>query len=376
MNSPELLQAGEMVGDYEVIDHLTNTPSSEIYRGVNEQTKMPVAIKLPIHNTHGGALTKERILHTKNADNPYVVNIDGHGVWHGRHYIATELQDEGTLEKIIDKNTAPSNTFRVDTIISELRKDVDTSTCNDDATIDFPALLEVKEVLRMHRCADRIKDLEDNNDLGSNNAVAIVTKAARELGHEIEIDSPLAKELTILLLKDMPTIEPGIDKASTMQYVNILKAVTKGVVMIHKNGVVHRDIKPGNVGLDHTGKPSILDFGIATTRIGQRDRVAGSPGNISPEGYRGFVSPANDNFALSAMAYTLLAGKMPWIAATENSLEAHHEAMYSTVPINPADINKHVPRSLGSVLMMGLALDPKIRASDVDLYNAFEAAAA
>ena len=85
----------------------------------------------------------------------------------------------------------------------------------------------------------------------------------------------------------------------------------------HKQGLVHRDIKPGNILIDRDGRPFVLDFGLALREAdqGTGPRYAGTPSYMSPEqawgeGHR--VDGRSDVFSLGIVLYLLLVGRLPF----------------------------------------------------------------
>src|SRR4051812_24831985 len=131
----------------------------------------------------------------------------------------------------------------------------------------------------------------------------------------------------------------------------------------HEAGVVHRDIKPGNLLLDAHGRLAVADFGIA--RVAWEDQltatgqVLGTAAYLSPEQALGEpATAASDRYALAVVAYELLAGQRPF--------EAEHFAAQARAhvedPVPPASSRgEGLSRAVDAVLERGLAKDPHDR---------------
>lgn len=96
--------------------------------------------------------------------------------------------------------------------------------------------------------------------------------------------------------------------------VELFNKVLEGVNAVHKIGLVHRDIKPGNIMLSlDSRKCHLLDFGLADELCVQRDvskRLSGTPGFIAPERLRGYPADyKSDFFSLGCVAYEIFSGK-------------------------------------------------------------------
>ena len=135
-----------------------------------------------------------------------------------------------------------------------------------------------------------------------------------------------------------------------------LYQIGDGLAYAHHNGVVHRDVKPGNVLLDLRGNALVTDFGIAKvadtdsglTRTGM---LVGTPAYMSPEQCSsGRITGASDQYSLGAVAYQMLTGQPPFLGATLAVLQSHVHAQ--PVPLEerrpdcPDDLRDAVERML------------------------------
>ena len=117
--------------------------------------------------------------------------------------------------------------------------------------------------------------------------------------------------------------------------VQIVRDACHGLDYAHRSGVVHRDVKPGNLLIsDETGITKLADFGIAKaaeqTRITQVGSVLGTAAYLSPEQARGEeAGPASDIYSLGVCAYQFLAGRLPheYSSLTELALKQQEEAV-------------------------------------------------
>lgn len=134
----------------------------------------------------------------------------------------------------------------------------------------------------------------------------------------------------------------------------------------HQAGVIHRDLKPGNVLFDDNGEPKITDFGLAK-KVGEDDShtrtvsVMGSIGYMSPEqasGHTREATPAVDIYALGAVLYRLLAGKTPFEGSSPvESLQL----VVSGVPVPIRRLRPSCPRDLDTICLKCLEKSPANR---------------
>ena len=130
----------------------------------------------------------------------------------------------------------------------------------------------------------------------------------------------------------------------------------------HRRGIVHCDMKPGNVLLAEDGEPKIVDFGISRSLTGTgdlSDLIVGTVGYISPEQVEGGpLDGRADVYSLAAVLYEMLTGVPPFQG---QNLATVATQRLVTPPIPPHERRPAVPESLSRVVMQGLARDPNDR---------------
>jgi serine/threonine protein kinase len=131
----------------------------------------------------------------------------------------------------------------------------------------------------------------------------------------------------------------------------------------HKSGIIHRDIKPGNILIGRDGRPKLTDFGVArltyATRMTRTGDIVGTPEYMSPEQSKGTpVGKSSDVYSLGVVIYELLTGNVPFEGAT--ALEIIQKHQYEG-PQDIKSLNRAVPDALARVVMRMLAKDSKER---------------
>jgi serine/threonine protein kinase len=145
--------------------------------------------------------------------------------------------------------------------------------------------------------------------------------------------------------------------------IDIASQIAQGLAKAHRHGIVHRDIKPGNLLLTDDGLVKILDFGIAKllgvagpTLLGS---FLGTPSYMAPEQTRGEpVDARADVWSLGVVLYEMLAGKRPFIGGTAAAVV--HAVLYEE-PESLARLCPEVPQELVQIVNRMLARDPSVR---------------
>ena len=180
------------------------------------------------------------------------------------------------------------------------------------------------------------------------------------------VDGPSAADM----LRERKRLEVG-------ETVGLVRDACHGLDYAHRAGVVHRDVKPGNLLFaEEMGITKLADFGIAKaaeqTRITQVGSVLGTAAYLSPEQARGEeAGPASDIYSLGVCAYQFLTGRLPheYTSLTELALKQQQD------PVAPVtDYRPEVPGELDEAVRVALERDPEARyPSALEMAEAIEA---
>jgi eukaryotic-like serine/threonine-protein kinase len=144
---------------------------------------------------------------------------------------------------------------------------------------------------------------------------------------------------------------------------DILQQVVTGLEAAHSAGVIHRDLKPSNVLVGERGAVKIIDFGLATTQMGEgltaTGAILGTPHYMAPEQVRGKnVDARTDIYALGALAYHLVTGRPPFSGDNAIAIGFAH---LSETPTPVRQLRKDCPENLEAAILCALEKAPDER---------------
>lgn len=236
--------------------------------------------------------------------------------------------------------------------------------------------------------AIKVLDPELARDTAFRNRFRLEAQAASRMSHpsivrvfdagdpstsEIGSDEPpyIVMELVKgTLLKDIISAGPvPVDDA--VRYVDgILEALDYS----HRAGVVHRDIKPGNVMVTDKGQVKVMDFGIAravsdsSSTVAETTQIIGTAAYFSPEQAKGEpVDARADLYSTGVVLYELLTGRQPFRGESPVAVAYQH---VSETPVPPTEVNEEAPRTLDPIVLRALAKDPYQRYPDAAHFRA------
>jgi len=151
-------------------------------------------------------------------------------------------------------------------------------------------------------------------------------------------------------------------RLTTREAAELCAKIADAMHEAHEAGVVHRDLKPGNIMLDTDGVPYLTDFGLAKREIGAvtmtiDGQILGTPAYMSPEQARGKSHEADrrsDVYSLGAILYELLTGETPFRGEARMLIAQ----ILRDEPVSPRRLNSRMPRDLETVCLKCLEKDP------------------
>src|SRR5438876_7727174 len=198
------------------------------------------------------------------------------------------------------------------------------------------------------------REAKNAASLSHPNIVSIYDRGEAEGTYYIAMEYLDGRSLKALILSRGPApVSVAVDYA---------RQILAALRFAHRNGIVHRDIKPHNVLVDAEGHAKVTDFGIAragASQMTEEGSIIGTAQYLSPEQARGTqVDQTSDLYSLGIVLYELLTGTVPFTGDTPVEIAMKH---LSAVPERPSVKRPEIPHDLDMVVLRALAKDPADR---------------
>jgi serine/threonine protein kinase/tetratricopeptide (TPR) repeat protein len=163
--------------------------------------------------------------------------------------------------------------------------------------------------------------------------------------------------------QDLQSMIKMTKQLSTETAISIAIQISEGLAEAHRLGVIHRDLKPGNVMIDKEGIARILDFGIARTLesrgMTESGHLIGTPEYMSPEQAQDTrVDQRSDIYSLGVILYEMVTGKVPFTGETPISITIKH---IEEMPKSPKALAPQIPDVLNQLILKCLAKKKEYR---------------
>jgi serine/threonine-protein kinase len=186
------------------------------------------------------------------------------------------------------------------------------------------------------------------------NIVSIYDRGEADGTYYIAMEYLEGRTLKELIVRNGPTPVPIA--------IDYTRQILSAISFAHRNGVVHRDIKPHNIVVGRDGRLKVTDFGIARSGASQMTEagsIIGTAQYLSPEQARGaHVDQRSDIYSVGVVLYEMLTGEVPFTGDTPVEIAMKH---LSTAPSAPSDLSEQVPHDLDAIVLRALAKEPEQR---------------
>jgi beta-lactam-binding protein with PASTA domain len=215
-----------------------------------------------------------------------------------------------------------------------------------------------------HQFVERFRrEAKNAAGLSHPNVVSIYDRGEAEGSYYIAMEYLDGRTLKELLVRNGPPPVPiAVDYA---------RQILSAIGFAHRNGIVHRDIKPHNVIVGRDGRLKVTDFGISragASQMTEAGSIIGTAQYLSPEQARGaHVDNRSDIYSVGVVLYELLTGEVPFTGDTPVESAMKH---LSQAPRRPSELRPEVPRDMDAITLRALAKDPEDRYASAEEMDA------
>ncbi len=207
------------------------------------------------------------------------------------------------------------------------------------------------------------------SDIEFNSRFEAEARASAGMTHQnivsvYDVGQESGRKYIVMELVEGITLKDYIGKRGKLSWkdsVSVAGQIASALACAHKNGIIHRDIKPHNIILTKTGIAKVADFGIAravsgTTLVSSEKNILGSAHYFSPEqGLGGEVDKTTDIYSLGVVLYEMLTGKIPF----ENSNPISLAMMHKNSPIPPIEgYGADIPKEVCKIVYRAMEKEP------------------
>ncbi len=183
--------------------------------------------------------------------------------------------------------------------------------------------------------------------------------------HDIaEVDGRLFITMEFVDGEDLASLLRRIGRLPVEKALMLTRDICAGLAAAHEKGVIHRDLKPGNVMIDGRGRARIADFGLAIPGESGTSDSAGTPGYMAPEQYAGeAASIKSDIYALGLMLYEIFTGRRAFDATSTHDLLVRQQRGDFA---RPSTVIRDIPPAVEQVIVRCLNANPAGRPASVE----------
>ncbi|MGL4847948.1 MAG: Stk1 family PASTA domain-containing Ser/Thr kinase [Clostridium sp.] len=216
------------------------------------------------------------------------------------------------------------------------------------------------------------KEYADNKEIVDkfkDEAMAVAKLSDMNIVNVLDVGTDENENYIVMEYVNGKTLKELVDQFGRLSYdtaITISLQIAKALECAHKNGIVHRDIKPQNILVTSEGVAKVTDFGIAksvdSATLTNTSTILGSAHYFSPEQAKGgLVDYRSDIYSLGIVMYEMITGKVPFDADSPVTIALKH---IQEAPMNPKELNRSMPEAYATIILKCIEKDVNKRYSN------------